>query len=397
LSSLGKRLFLMSNVHDDAPVVFETRWAMSYLRGPLTRNQIKGLMEARKTASAEPPATSSPTKRGAEQPAASAATRTNHAAPTAPPSVPPEIPSYFVPVRSQASQTASLIYQPALLANARVGFSDSKSGISVTRETTVVADITDGPLPVDWASVREAAVDVASLEKQPQEATEFGALPSAVVNPKKFAAFNKEFVNWAYGNQTLDLFKSTRFRQVSQPNESERDFRIRLQQFAREERDRAIEALKKKFAPKGQALQERIRRAQQAVEVQESQARQSQAQTAISFGATLLGAVFGRKTISVSSLGRATTAARGVGRSMKERGDVGRAQETVQALGEQLAELEAQFHSETAKLEALADTLSEALDTIVIKPKKTNISIALLALTWLPHWKDDAGNTTPAW
>jgi hypothetical protein len=58
LAGLGNRVFLMNNVNEDAPVVFETRWAMSYLRGPLTRNQIKTLMDPKRTA----PATTAPTK-----------------------------------------------------------------------------------------------------------------------------------------------------------------------------------------------------------------------------------------------------------------------------------------------------------------------------------------------
>ena len=52
LSGLGNRVFVMNNVHEDKPVVFQTRWALSYLRGPLTREQIQALMAPRKQASA---------------------------------------------------------------------------------------------------------------------------------------------------------------------------------------------------------------------------------------------------------------------------------------------------------------------------------------------------------
>ena len=105
----------------------------------------------------------------------------------------------------------------------------------------------------------------------------------------------------------------------------------------------------------------------------------------------------GRKAVSRSTLGRATTAARGVSRSVKESQDVGRAQETVEALRQQLADLEAQFKSETAALETKVDPSTESLETISLKPKKTDISVRLVALVWVPHWRSTDGSLSPAW
>jgi hypothetical protein len=172
---------------------------------------------------------------------------------------------------------------------------------------------------------------------------------------------------------------------------------VRLQQTAREQRDAQVEELRQKYAPRMAGLQERIRRAQQAVEREGAQASQAKLQTAISFGTTLLGALFGRKTVSVSSLGRATTAVRGVGRSVKEQQDIGRAQETVEALESQLAAMETELKSETQAMEAKIDAQDEQFETLSIKPKKTNISVQLITLAWAPFWRDDAGETTPAW
>jgi hypothetical protein len=145
------------------------------------------------------------------------------------------------------------------------------------------------------------------------------------------------------------------------------------------------------------ALRERIRRAQQAVEREAAQASQTKVQTAISFGTTLLGAFLGHKAVSVSTLGRATTAARGVSRSIKEQQDVGRAQESVESLQGQLAELEAELQGETHTLEAKVDAQSEQLDTISIKPNKANISVRVVTLAWAPFWRDESGATTSAW
>ncbi|PYV86969.1 MAG: hypothetical protein DMG05_18460 [Acidobacteria bacterium] len=150
-------------------------------------------------------------------------------------------------------------------------------------------------------------------------------------------------------------------------------------------------------APRIASLQERIRRAQQAVDREAAQANQQKLQTAISFGATLLGAFMGRKALSASSLGRATTAVRGVGRSMKESQDVTRAAENVEALKEQLAALEGQFQSETEAVGTKLDSSTEILETLTLWPKKTNISVRLVALAWAPYWETADGPATPAW
>jgi hypothetical protein len=161
---------------------------------------------------------------------------------------------------------------------------------------------------------------------------------------------------------------------------NESDFRVRLQQEAREVRDDAVEKLRQKYAYKMTTLKERIRRAEQAVEREATQAKQQKTQAAISIGATILGALTGRKSLGRSALGKATTAARGVSRSMESQGDVTRAKETVEALQQQFNDLQAEFDAEANELAAQIDLLTEGLETIEIKPKKTDISVQLVAL-----------------
>jgi hypothetical protein len=127
------------------------------------------------------------------------------------------------------------------------------------------------------------------------------------------------------------------------------------------------------------------------------QATQQGIQTAISVGATILGAFLGRKSINVGTIGRATTAARGAGRVLKETQDVGRAKETVAAVDEAIAALDAQFKAEADALGARTDPLTEPLETIALKPTRQNITVRLVALAWAPCWRDAAGAVTPAW
>jgi len=184
---------------------------------------------------------------------------------------------------------------------------------------------------------------------------------------------------------------------MSAPGESERDFRIRLQTAAREQRDKAVDELRRKYAPKLAVLDDKIRRAQQAVERESAQATQQKLQTAVSMGATVLGALFGRKTLSASTLGRATTTARGVGRTMKESQDIDRARETLTAAQQQKTELDAQLQADIMALGGTMDPLGEALESVALKPKRASLEVQVVALAWVPFWKDAEGRLTPAY
>ena len=390
LAGLSSRIFLLNNVHDDGPQVFESRWAMSYLRGPLTRSQIKTLMEPIK------------------QQAGSSQTGTTSATPTVPspvaakvtaearqPVLPPDLAQYFVPVRNRQADGATLVYQPHLIGAAEVRFADKR--VDTARNTTLLAPIADGVVSVDWDQARMVDLPVSDLETSPEPGAQFSELPAAGGKAKSYNAWQKELAGWLYRTQKLELLSSERLKQTSNPDESEQDFRLRLQQAAREQRDAAVEKLRQKYAPKVAALEEKKRRAEQAVARESEQSKSQKVQTAISFGATVLSSFLGRKSVSLSTLGRATTAARSVGRSMKEAQDVGRAQETVEAVDEQLAALDAQFKADTAALEQATDLQSETLGTLTLKPTKANIAIKHFSLAWVPYWHDKQGQATAAW
>jgi hypothetical protein len=370
LAGLANRVFLLNNVHEDAPEVFETRWAMSYLRGPLTRAQIKALMDP--TRAKTSPAATPRAGSAAAAPAAAGGPR---------PVLAPDVPQAFVPVRGKAE---SVVYRPAVLGVAEVHYADSRSGVSSTEKLALVAAAAD---PVDWSSASEPDFAVEDLEEDAEGGARFED-PGGVASRKKIAdSWNKDLATWIYRERTLDLLRSASAGEVSKPGESEADFRSRIQQAAREKRDGVAEKLREKYAPRLAALQERLRRAQQAVEREKQESVQAGVQTAISVGATVLGALFGRKAISATTLGRATTAARTAGRTMKQAGDVGRAKETVEAVQQQIQDLDGELQSELAASEAAADPATEKLETVSLRPKKSDITVRRVALVWIP----DAG------
>jgi hypothetical protein len=395
IAGLGTRIFLMHNIHDDAPVVFETRWAMSYLRGPLTRAQIKVLMDGRRghSAPATPAAADAAGAAAVAAPAKAAPTPSGPAGGSRP-VLPPDIPQHFLPVRGAAT---GIVYEPMVLGMAQVRFTDAKRGVDVSQDLAFLARVTEGAVPVDWDQAREAGVAVGDLETEATPGAAFADLPGIAGKKKSYADWSREFAAWLFRTRKLELRSSPGLKQISRPDEPEGDFRARLQHAAREGRDADAERLRQKYAPRVATLQEKIRRAQQAVERESGQATQQGLQVAISVGATLLGAFLGRKAVSATTLGRATTAARGAGRTMKEAQDVSRAKDTVGSLQQQLADLEAEFARESEALAAKTAASHEALETISLKPTKANIAVKLVALAWAPYRRDGQGASVPAW
>ena len=169
---------------------------------------------------------------------------------------------------------------------------------------------------------------------------------------------------------------------TSRPGESERDFLIRLRDSVHEKRDAGLDRLRRKWESKLATARERVRRAEAKVGSEKQDVAQSTMQTTVSFGATILGAVLGRRGGGLGTLGRATTAARGVGRSMKERQQVERAEETLAAERETLAAIEAQAQADLASVSATADIAPDALEKMAMRPRRGGTTVDLVAVVW---------------
>ncbi len=191
----------------------------------------------------------------------------------------------------------------------------------------------------------------------------------------------------------LTLWQSPGSRLVSNPGESEADFRVRAAQSGREARDAAVEALRAKYAPKLAQLQERLRKADERAGMQQAQARQAQLETAVNVGAGLLGALFGggRRGGIGSAVGRA---GRSAGKAYRESQDVGAAADSADVVRVQMAELEAQAQAEAATLSGAGP---ETLTALTVKPKSTDVNVRLVALVWCPFETDASGQLQPAW
>ena len=362
LSTLRGRVFLMHNVHETGPIALETRWALSYLRGPIGRDELQRL------AAPEP------------VPVAQPRTAPPAQAPSTKVPVPAGVQEYFL----KGPGVAAAAYRPVLYGAARIHYTDTRRGVDLVRSVQAAVPFAEGAIPIDWERADDSIEPPDSLlELKTIPAATYGPLPKAALNPKQYVDWSRDFADWIVQSQPLKLFSAPALKLMSEPGESERDFRIRTQQATRELRDGAVETLRARFVPKVARLTEKRRKAQEAMEREQQQVGQQKLQTAVSLGATMLGALMGRRTVSLSTLGRATTAARGVSRSMKEAQDVERAHVRLQEVDAEIAALNADLEREVAAVEGTSG-VNAPLEVIEIKPKRSNVDVRLVALAWQP-------------
>jgi hypothetical protein len=364
LARLGNRVFLLNDVRADRPVAFQTRWTLSYLRGPLSRDEIKRLMAGRKSAPAPQAPQAMQTVREGE-----AETR---------PVLPAAVTQHFAPGRTA-------VYDPHFLAALSVRFTapklGPKPGIDHTVEGLTIAPVTEGPIAVDFNAATELPFSLDQLGDAPAPEARFSPLPAEAAQPKSYPRWGKELVAWMLAHQVLELWQSPSTGEVSQPGESEGDFRARLQHESHEDRDRDVEKLRARYATRLSALDERIRKAQQASERESDRSRAAQLDTALDVGTSLLGALFGGR----SSTRSITSGVRRAGRAVQKGREVARARETVATLEAQRDKLQEQIDAEVAELAASRDPQTELFERVEVRPRKADVNVRHVALLWLPR------------
>jgi len=400
LSGLGNRVFLLNNVHENAPVVMQTRWAMSYLRGPLTREQISTLMASRKRlpqtastplaapASAAPSVFANPEPNSGAAPASIAPAAVNVA-----PILPVDIRQIFADVTKNASE---IVYRPALLVTARMHFVDAKAGIDAWKNVARLCVMNDGVPDDPWDQADDVNPDELALSRQPVDGARFEILPSALSQPKQYTSWKTGLKNSLYREGTYTVPYCKALSRYANAGEKTGDFQARLKHSAREERDLQIEKLRKKYGSKIETLQERQRRSEQVVEREKAQASGATLTAAVQFGTSIFGALFGRKLASATNLTRAAGSLRSATRAAEQKGDVTRAQETVEAIQADLEAMETELQGEIDRITAELPDDVQVTD-FDVKPRKSDTTIEAVSLLWLPYSVSPSGVMEPAW
>lgn len=387
LSNLGKRVFLLHDVHEDGPVLFQVRWAMSYLCGPLTRRQIQRLMAADQAPG---------DGESARQGGAVSEMESRRAAAADPggggerPLLPPGVPQVFLPLEGRPD--TEVVYRPCLLGQGVVHFVDKKHGVEVARSVLATVPVPEDVEGVDWYDAEDLELEADHLEEDPAEGPNYGEVPSIAGDTKAYRRWGKAFADMLYRDRRVELFESPTYGLVSRPEESERDFRIRLADAARQRRDEEAEKLRQRAQRELDRLLARIRKAEEKVEREKAQASQQKFKSVLDLGTTLLGAFMGRKTFSKTNLRRAGSVAKGFGRSAKEGRDVDLAEDALEDLVDRQEELREGLEEELAALAERFDPQSEELGTRTLKPRRTDVRVQRVALGWAP-WRDGE----PSW
>jgi hypothetical protein len=371
LAGLGKRIFLLYDVHEEGLSLFQTRWTLSYLRGPMTRDELKRFNPA-----------GTETAKAPDSPAPASVTRSrgNNAAGSNKPLLPAEVPEYFAP----ADRSQNVLYQPFLIGVLQLRYSSAKHGINMERTVARLVPFSDGPISVHWDQAEPTDLSVETLLENPAEESQFLPLPAAAMNPKSYPLWSRDFAAATTSAESLVLFRSDRLEMLSEPGETEGAFRVRMQQRFREVRDQLIADLKENYAARFRALEERRRKAEQRKQIEQDQARSATLTTVVNVGSSILGALFGRKALSATNINRAGSAVRGVTRTIEQSRDVNRANETVEAVREHLSELEKELETEVQSTLSSKDPGTEKFEQILIPPARTQSRVKLLALVWVP-------------
>ncbi|MBS3987581.1 MAG: DUF87 domain-containing protein [Erysipelothrix sp.] len=363
IAGLSQRQFYLHSVHEANPTLFSTRWVLSYLAGPMTRDQIASLNQTQSTTqhAFQPQKTT----QSSSQPILSA-----------------QIPQVYCP--PQHYSTSSLTYEPYCLGVGDVFYQSAKHNVSLNQNVVFLAPIHDGVISVDWSEAKKVNLSLKDISRQKPDNAVFEVYPEAASNPKNYDLWEKSLNQFIRTNVSLKLFYSPKLKLLSHVSEDQRDFVIRLQHAAHEARDEAIEALKKKYATRINTLEDRLRRAQQAVEKQSTLANQKKMDAMVSTGTAIFSALFGSKKISATSITRVGSAMKSSSKALKSGQGIEQAQETLESVQNQLQELSQELENHVLKISDDYDVTTDHLEEVEIRATSNNISIPLVALAWVP-------------
>jgi len=393
ISSLQNRTFLLHNVHEEAPMIFQTRWAMSYLRGPLTRMQVEQLMNKRG------PDQIMPLKREtATMPARPVALSVEQRGlTTTPPPVPPEVRQVYLPLRKGATEAVatlekeeggpvevkdrSLVYEPNLLAIGHINFVDMRLNVNEQQDYAILACMPSGLETLDWQQSLSLALGQRDLMDRPEPEGHFYRLPESR-KLRELYSTEKDLVNFLSRTKSLNLLYSPVLKFYSKPNESEQDFRMRLKQIARERRDAEVDELTRRYEDRIGRLGDRLRRAEASLAKKQTDAQMRKGEVMVSVGESLLGMFMGRRSIRTAS-----TAMSKYRQSQSATMAAKQDQETVAALQQEIQGLERELQNQVSDITARWEETTSKFESVPVRPSRSDVRVNLFALAWAPHWQ----------
>ncbi len=391
LAGLTNRVFLMNNVHGGTPTVFQSRWALSYLAGPLTRAQISKLMAERK---AKTQATASASA-AATAPLASSLPPPPTPSPQSPrassrPLLSADVRQQFWPAASSVPQWAKLSYRPALLGRGRLHFVNNSEGVDVWRDFAVLQSFSGEPPQPMWGSA-DSIDKLPDLASDPAADATFAELPGALAQPKNYRTWKGDLEDYAYQRERLTRWRCALLDESSRPDETEADFHTRAGELVREKRDAARDRVLAKHQARTKRLEEQVRRAEARVAEQKSR-----------FWTRLLG-MFWRvvEVLGMAWMGRRSrkqlVTSTSAAQTMQSRRQSASATTQLEEAQHELEEAQRQQEDELAALDVDYQPAALKFEKTETAPRKADIDVDEVSLVWLPWWIDQGGTAHPAY
>ena len=376
IGALQKRQFMVVSAKDSRPRVFGTRWAMSYLRGPLTKEHVQLLMrdaarpQAPPTAAEVAPAAPLAADETSVVPAAAAGVTVSYLDPAA-------------PWASQVGAAAGVTRLRAFLATrVALRYDDTAAGIDEQQEFEALYGPLDGGLDLD----AETVVDFDDRDFRPEApAGAAYVLPAAPVGEAKFfAQAGKDVQARLVANRALEVFRNKELKLTSRPGELEDAFLVRCDEAGQERADTETVKLTKRLEAKKDRLENALGLAQRRVEELDTQTKSRQANELIAGAGAVLGALFGgrRSARSITSAVGSVASKHGQSATSSERR--GTAEAKVQQTTDDLAQLEQEILDEVTAIDDKWKTVAETVDTVAIRLEATDVRVTDVRLVWVP-------------
>ena len=424
ISALPGRTFLLHNVHSrqPGPLLFRTRWVMSYLRGPLTRDQVRTLMAPLKASRPEEAAApefcgqcgaplpagetirfcsgcgapiSAPVAPSQAESDFKSELRTAAApAPASlegyteePPVLPRAIIQYHLPLPDEEAagrQPAGRrqVYEPVVLARASVAMLDQRRGVDYRKNLMLALDPPPEGHAARWEAAESLAFDSPGLAVSPAAGALFAAVPESMNSARKLSAFKKQLSDHLYINNRLTLFHNAKLDLYSRVAEDMADFQRRVKAAADQECDIEADRLKDRFKTKLDRVEERLRRERRELSDAESEYASRKRDEALSAAESIMGFFGGRR--SSSTLSRASGKRRMTQRAKLE---ISESEEQIEAYEKDLEELQREMQQDIEQIHGRWATVAEQLDEFQVRPRRADVQIDFVALGWRPVWR----------
>lgn len=360
LSNIEKRNFIIKNINEENIKIFETRWALSYLKGPISKEQIKILMDNKKSQNSQNKAV------------------INHQTTSNSSQNRPLISNVLKEKYLYKTQNSSYYLQPYLLCSGKVSYINSSKAIEQTVDLNYKIYLDENQKSVNFDEIEESKNSY--FEEEMRENSSFYTLPSFIENEKSLKEIEKDFSDFIYRTNKLVLYKNDDFKLSSKQNESLDDFKIRVQDRINEKIDEEIEKIKLKFEKEKDSLEDKLLKLQVKLQKEQEQANATTADTLISIGTSLLGAFFGSS--KASSLGKIASGVKASTKVLKERNDIKFVEEEMGLIEEELNLLQKNLSDEITKINEKYQISNFNIEEIFIKPKRSDIFDIKLELLW---------------